>query len=207
MKRGLTIVELLIVCTLFFGLMTLVAMFLVRGKRLAVKTEVLGRVQHQASVLARKLSRDLNRGTRTEWEWADGSLIFLSSAPVNSSDPPIEFEAGTGRILWKKWVAYYLNPDTNQVLKYESPLETPTADPATAPRVWLTEDLPGLPPSQGRPVAREILSFFPSRPAGPNLIMFEIRAFGEVPLGNMGEAQKRVEVGISTLVRVEAVSP
>jgi hypothetical protein len=204
-RRGVSIVEVLVVSVLLFGLLTLLAMFLVRGKKLAVKTETVGRVQHQASVLARKLSRDLYRGTWEGSQWEDGALIFLSSKPVNPIEPPVDFEPGTGKTMWKKWIAYYLDRNTNEVLRYESPLAAPTADPITAPLAWLLADLPPVTP--GRPMARGISSFVPAGAGGARTIRFSIVAFGDVPLGNLGAAEKRVEVGISTLVQVSMVTP
>lgn len=207
-SRAVTIVELLIVATLFFGLLSLVTMFMVRGKRMSVRTETLSQVQNEAVKLTRKLAEDLNRGTLgggVSGEWGNGSLIFLSSKPLDSSlGPVLEFDTASGAVVWKQWVAYYLDPTKSEVRRFSQPLPTPVSDPLLATGGWVLADLPGLPSSNGTVVALGIVEFFPTGRTLDDAMEFSVKARGEVPLGNIGEAEKIVEVAMSTMIRMGA---
>ena len=103
-SRGFTITELLIVSVLFFSLLSLATMFMMRGKRVSVKTETLCRVQNEAVKLTRKLTQDLNRGTMKDGtgQYDLDGLIFLSSRPVDpDAEAEMTFDNTTGKIVWK----------------------------------------------------------------------------------------------------------
>jgi hypothetical protein len=206
--RGVSVVEVLIVAVLFFGLLSLVASFLVKGKRLAVRTESLSSVQQEAVKLTRALAQDLNRGTQIDMRWASGALVFLSSKAVDpTSEPELEFEAGTGRVVWKQWVGYYLDPASMEVRRFTQALASPSSDPFSITGGLLETDLPGLPSSQGRVVARQILDFVPTGRVAENLMEFRVRAQGQVPLGNLTDQEKIIEVELSTMIRMGTVVP
>ena len=205
--RGVSIAELLIVSILFFSLMSLVTMFMVRGKRMSVRTDTLCRVQNEAIKLTRKLTEDLNRGTiwgGLTGQWQNGGLIFLSSKPLDSSTgPALEFDP-KGRIVWKQWVAYYRDPSTNEVRRFSKPLPSEVSDPALAAGSWMLPDLPGLPPSEGHTVAVGIVEFYPTGRDLEDAMEFLVKGQAEVPLGNLKQAEKLVEVEISTMIRLGA---
>lgn len=204
-RGGVTITELLIVSVLFFSLLSLATMFMVRGKGISVKTETLCRVQNEAVKLTRKLTQDLNRGTMKDatGQYDPNALIFLSSRPVDTTtEPEIEFDNSTGKIVWKQWVAYYRDPDTNQVRRFSKPLSPYVSRPIDASGSWLLADLPGLPPASGQTVAEDITEFFPTGRMTNTAMEFTIRAQREVPLGNMGADEKLVEVEMSTMIRM-----
>ena len=124
-------------------------MFMVRGKRVSVKTETLCRVQNEAVKLTRKLTQDLNRGTMKDGtgQYDLNGLIFLSSRPVDpDTEPEIAFDNTTGKIVWKQWVAYYRDPTGNQVRRFAKPLTPYVSRPIDASGSWVLTDLPGLPP-------------------------------------------------------------
>ena len=204
--RGFSILEMVIVSGLFFGLLALVSAFVVKGKRIAVRTETLASVQHEATKLVRALSQDLGRGTMETPKWSVGSLIFLSSKPVDrSAEPELEFDASSGKVLWKSWVGYHLDPADGKVRRFVSPLATPVAEPIDAPNEWDLTDLPGLDLSTGRIVAKQIIEFVPEGAPSADYIRYRVRARGEVPLGNLSAVEKTVEVELSTTVRLGTV--
>ncbi len=206
----MSIAEVLVVASLFFGLLALVVLFFVRGNRLAVRSEMFGRVQNEAILLTRALSRDLYQSTWEWTQWDDGQLIFLSSRPLSAnagSEPAVEFESGTGRVIWKKWVAYILDDETGRVLRYEEPMSPPRADLTGVTSPFELADLSDLEQSQMRVVARQISSFVPEGLVGPNLVRFRVVARGELPLGNLSEDEKVIEVGMVTSIRLNQSTP
>ena len=203
--RGVTIAELLIVSVLFFSRLSLATMFMMRGKRVSVKTETLCRVQNEAVKLTRKLTQDLNRGTMKDGtgQYDLNGLIFLSSRPVDpDTEAEIAFDTTTGKIVWKQWVAYYRDPTVNQVRRFSKPLTPYVSRPIEATGSWVLPDLPGLPPKEGLTVAEDITEFFPTGRMTDTAMEFTIRAQREVPLGNMTDKEKLVEVEISTMIRM-----
>lgn len=197
--------ELLIVSVLFFGLLTLVSVFVVRGKRLAVKTESFASVQREAIKLARAIGEDFNRATDKQHNYNNDTVMFLSSKPVDqATEPVLEFDAATGQVLWKQWVAYYLHEPEKVVKRFNKPLPTPVSDPLFATGAWDMTEFPtlALSPNEGRAMAKGITEFAVSRALGPNMWEFRIVAEGEVPLGNMSKEDKKVRVEIETGVRL-----
>lgn len=196
-------VETLIVSSLFFGLLTLLVAFFIKGNRMAVKTEAMSRVQHEASRLSRAVASDLYQGTWKWCQWSDGALIVLSSRPNEDDDPELEFEALTGAVVWKKWVAFVLDPTTGEVRRYEVKLHSETADLSTLPLPALNlTDLPGLDPSKGKVVGRDILEFAPMGSPSSGTIEFRVKAGTEVALGNLKPEEKAVEIALSTTIRL-----
>lgn len=198
-------IELLIVATLFFALLALVSSFMVKGKGLAVRTETLATVQREAQKLVRALATDLGRGTMSVPQWESGALIFLSSKSMNDSEPELEFSDTDGRVVWKSWVAYYLDPDTKTVRRFQTALPTYVTEPADAQLVWTLPDLPTLDQSTGKIMANGIIDFVPTGNPSPDHVLYTVRAEGTVPLGNLSEAEKKIEVEISTVVRLGTV--
>lgn len=201
--RGVSVVETLIVSALFFGLLTLLVAFFMKGNRMAVKTEAMSRVQHEASRLARAVAGDLYQGTWKWSQWSNGNLIVLSSRPNDVSEPALEFKPLTGEVLWKKWVAFVLDPNSGEVRRHEVPLASNTADLTTVPLPMLNlPDLPTLPPGGGRVVGRNILEFAPMGSPTSGTIEFRVKAGTEVALGNLSKEEKVVEVALTTTIRV-----
>lgn len=206
-RRGVSIVELLVIAGLFFGLLSLVALFMVRSKRYAVRTEVLSRVQQEAVKLSRKLSEDVNRGTISGITsmWSSDGVVFLSSKPVDATtEPALEFDPSTGQVVWKQWVAYHRDSDSKEVRRFSKPLPTPVSDSRIATDIWDLSELPGLPKNTGKIVATNIVEFFPTGRDTDNTMEWKIKASGELPLGNLSQAEKIVEVEIFTMIRMGA---
>ena len=74
--------------------------------------------------------------------------------------------------------------------------------PIDATGSWVLTDLPGLPPKEGLIVAEDIAEFFPTGRMTDTAMEFTIRAQREVPLGNMSDNEKLVEVEFSTMIRM-----
>lgn len=192
---------------LFFGLLSLVAMFMVRSKRYAVRTEVLSNVQQEAVKLSRKLAEDVNRGTVSGITsmWSSDAVVFLSSKPVDAdTEPALEFNQSTGQVVWKQWVAYYRDPSTNIVRRFSKPLATPVSDSVAAQGIWDLSELPGLPPNTGKVVATNIAEFHPTGRETANTMEWKITASDELPLGNLTAEEKLVEVEMYTMIRMGA---
>lgn len=202
-RAGISVVETLIVSALFFGLLTLLVAFFVKGQRMAVKTEAVSRVQHEASRLSRAVASDLYQSTWKWSQWSDGALIVLSSRPGEDDEPALEFQPLTGEVLWKKWVAFVLDPTTGEVRRHEVRLNSETADLSTLPLPVLNlTDLPALDPAKGKVVGRDILEFAPMGSHSSGTIEFRVKAGTEVALGNLKPEEKMVEVALSTTIRL-----
>ncbi len=199
--------EVLIVAVLLFSLLSLVTNFLVKGKRMTVKTEALSSLQREATKLSRALGRDLARACGDRYQWGTEGIIFLSTKSTDSAQPTLEFDSATGMVLWKKWVAYSLDSETQTVRRYTQDLAGPTPDQFAPPSAWDLADLAGLPVNEGKTVANNILEFVPTGKADSQSMEFRIVAVGRVPLGNMAEKDKELRVEIKTMLRLGSVAP
>ena len=110
-------------------------------------------------------------------------------------------------VLWKKWVAYSLDSETQTVRRYTQDLAGPTPDQFAPPSAWDLADLAGLPVNEGKTVANNILEFVPTGKADSQSMEFRIVAVGRVPLGNMAEKDKELRVEIKTMLRLGSVAP
>lgn len=203
----MTIIEVLIVSTLFLGLLILVTTFMVKGKRMATKTESLASLQREVTALSRSLGRDLARATADRFQWGKQGIIFLSSKSADSDQPNLEFDTNTGSVKWRQWMAYSLDEKTQTVRRYSQALATPTGDQFAPASAWDLADLSGLPIGEGKVMGRQILEFIPTGKADSQSLEFRIVAGGEVPLGNLSEQEKEIKVEVKTTLRLGSVKP
>ena len=187
------------------GLMVLLAQFLSKGSKYAHRTETISGVQREATKLTRALSLDLSRSTVDRFQWGAGSMIFLSSRSVDSNAPAVEFDPVTGGVMWREWAAYYLDQSAHVVRRFQQALAPPTSDPIAPDSLWQLADLPDLPQDQGRVVARNIEDFSPTGKATSQSIEIKVVAKDVLKVGNVSNAEKNVQVEISTIIRLGSV--
>lgn len=202
-RRGFSLLEAAVVLGLVLTLMVLLTMYFVRGNRYAVETETYATVQRASNQLLRRVTNDLYRATKAYLHVEpDGrALWFLCFEPAQSDQPFLEFQETDGQIVWKKWVCYYRDPDTNVVTRAEQAL-----DPATAN--LLVEPLPAVDLDHFQSstavsrteVARDVVSFLVSATEGGVLVSLTSRK--EAPLTETTDSQRTVEVSASHQVRL-----
>ena len=126
--RGFTILETVLVMSILSGLMLLVTIFFSRARHYTSETETYSRVQRQANICIRKLADAFYSASRKYTQYYGNSVIFLSSDPVQSTDPRLEFDPLTGKIMWKKWMLFAHDAAKEEVYSEQVPLDSPTAE-------------------------------------------------------------------------------
>jgi hypothetical protein len=185
------------VMTLTLALMTLMALFLVRGQRYAAEIETYSSVQSSANTLLRKMTDDIYRSSADQVVVGGSGLIFLSFGPTDDDQPPLELEATTGKILWKKWVAYYLDGPSETIYRGELPLADTLTDlsVAAAPAVDLAT-FPSAPGVSLRTLPGKVKAFSVTQMG--DRIRLRLRTRGMAPISARTDAQREVEVSVET---------
>jgi len=129
MSRGFSLIELVVTSALLLfltGGITLVTMNGMRYFRLGYAYQT---AQQQALVAMRKLVDELQNSRRDSVSSSSSPspephLVFLSARPPEPTTGALVHDVD-GRLLWQKWVCYYLTTD-RQLVRTERPLdETP----------------------------------------------------------------------------------
>lgn len=196
-SRGTTLIELCLVFAMVGVIMTLVSLYFVRARHYASDTETYSTVQRQANLALRRLTDAFYKGSK-EWDQYYGdSVIFLSSEALTPSEPDLEFDAMTGEIVWKKWVCFYHDPVSQQIIRAEQPLALPTSnlltqpEPEVSPEYFRTESA-----LTRRTVARDVKNFQVVGTGTSYEVTVTCEAFSPVP--GKSEEEKRVEVTVTT---------
>lgn len=158
---GLTIIEVVIFTTILFGLMSILTLFLIKGRHYARQTESYGFSQREATKIIRKASDDLYQGTSKYFNLGANSFYFLSSRPLNN-EAPVEFDLNTGGTLWKSWVcySYSYDPAEQEVTRSMILLTSPTSNLTSAPLPNVTlANFIAAQPSDRQAVGRGVHSF------------------------------------------------
>lgn len=200
-RRGVTVVELLIVMSLMSVLLSLVALYFRQARHYTSETETYARVQRQANRTLRRITSDLYLGTKNFSQVYGDSMYFPSSDALNEGDPPIEFSPLSGRVMWKSWVGYFLEPSESALYRVQIPFNSPISEPTQSP-------LPAVDPIAFRapevasrsPVAKNISAFEVTR-AG-SIFFFRVSARDLSPVPRASEADKVVEVTVETQVQL-----
>jgi hypothetical protein len=200
-SRGFTLVEGLIVCTLLLGMMGLVAAFFSRGQRYTVETNSYATVQRDANEILRKVSDDLYRATTNQCRPGPGSIVFLSYGPTDADQPPLELENPGGKILWKKWVGYYLDAPSKTMYRTEVPLDDKTSDLMTAPDPDVDDAYVRSEPGLARRPCGHGVSSFVVTPS-PTRFRIALTTTGAANLTGWDENQRKIEVTVSTEISV-----
>lgn len=198
---GFTVVEVAMVMTLTLTLLTLMGMYMVRGQRYAAETETYSSVQSSANTLLRRITNELYRSSSKQVVVEPGGLIFLSFGPTAAEEPgrDLELDPETGKIIWKKWVGFYFDENSETVLRGELALEEKILDLDTP--VEPAMDLPTfrvLPTVRRHPEPGRVKSF--SATLIGNRVRLRLRTHGVAPVVTHTEEQKQVEVSVETEV-------
>lgn len=202
--RGVTLLEAVIVFSLMAGLMTLVTMFFVRGQRYTIATETYATVQRQATAVLGRITDEMYKGARRQMVVGTDNrdVVFLSFSPVDPAgpeEPAVQFESTTGRLVWKKWVAFTYDESSKEVRRVEVPLASPVTDLAVP--VVPEPDLPALRTSStARPIGRDVSRFEVYPSAGGVSVSVTVGRL--MPVAALSEAQKDVSVNVKMEVNL-----
>ena len=198
---GFTLIEAAIVFALMAALMTLVSMYFVRGQRYQADTETYATVQKNSSVVLRKVTSDLYTGTVKEMQVspAEDAVWFLSSRPNGPDQPFLQFDAKTGKIVWRKWVCYYYDSVGKALVRAEVPLDPPDSEllmpPTPAVSLAFFQTSPSV---TKQPVGRRVNEFRVGRTTKGVIVSLSTQA--EAPLTNTEANDRLVQVQISSEV-------
>jgi prepilin-type N-terminal cleavage/methylation domain-containing protein len=200
-KRGFSIIETVLVMSILSTLLMLVAFFFVRARHFTSDAETYSRVQRQANLSLRRITDDLTSASKTWHQYFGTSVVFLSTEPNNATDPRLEFDSATGKVLWKKWVCYYYDASQRSIIRSEIPLQTPVSDLTTKPlpNVDLV-DFESAPAQKRRQIARDVKLFDVTGTGDSFIISVTCEATSPVP--GRQQSDKMVEVTVTTEVNL-----
>lgn len=203
---GFTLVETSIVLSLLMVLMTLLAVYLARGRRISAETETYASVHDQASVLLRRISDELFRASHHYFDPTDGSGVTMLSygpvsRPADPDEPFIEFEPINGKILWKKWVCFFLDGE-GTIMRVEEKLASPDSELLVKPLPDVdTSYFRSLPMSSLQPISRKVKSFQVSL-SSERTVTISVTTLAKTPVATAQESDKEVEIQVSTEVNL-----
>ena len=199
--RAFTLLEAAIIFSLMALVMVLVTMYFVRAQRYAADTEAYASVQRDATVVLRKVSSDLYAATLKEIGYSDDqdAVWFLSSRASAPGQSFVEFREETGRIVWRKWVCYYFDAASGELVRAERALDSPDSEllnsPTPTPSLAYFRTSPDV---LRQPVGRKLKAFRVSPTTkGVNVAL---TTHGEAPVTNSTAEQRLVECSLATQV-------
>ncbi len=197
--RGFTLVEAGVVLSLLAVLMTLVALYFVRGRRYTAQTETYAGVQRTANQIVRRVTDDLYRGSAQQSQTNSNSVLFLSFSLPGGSEPYLTLEPTSGKILWQKWVGYYHDPVRQAVIRTEVPLDSPTSDVMISPEPEIA--LTDLPTVSGphQPFGEGQVRDFSVRSTGKRFVV-SLTAHGVAPESGASDSEREVSVTVTSEV-------
>ncbi len=154
MKRGFTLVEVLISGALLFTLIALSVRVFVPALTIWRRNQAKATVQQAALQTAYRIRHDVFHSAPGVMQVKPRLLVVLSAG-----EPPA-FDQD-GQPLWSEWVGYWLDDD-GRLWRFTRPIP-PTPDAPTTVPTGLPSDADLT--DHGRIVARDVLSFIPT--AGP----------------------------------------
>ena len=126
-KPSFTLVQILVVIICFFIVLgALYAVYSV-GMHYLRMAQVQSRLQQQASVAMQKVSRELSTSLDdahiTKASATPPFVWFLSTESLTGTSPILSFNYDSaGRLEWRKWVCFFLDSSTQQLIRSELPL-------------------------------------------------------------------------------------
>lgn len=110
-RRGVTLVEILVVVAVFALLMGVIGAVSVLVQRHQRQARQISEAHRQVGSCIRELATELGFGHHESWttNGAEG-YWFLSSRPGESEERLPGFEVVTGELLWHGWVAIWREP-------------------------------------------------------------------------------------------------
>lgn len=158
--RGFTILEMVIIFSLLLLLLSLTALYFVKGQRYLADVEAYSTLQRESSLTLRHITTRLARSTprhmvakTQEDATEDPSYVyFLSFEPYDPIEPYILFDGPVHQVVWRKWVCLFHAPEEEQIKVAYIPLISSTHDLSSkpAPDVDYASFLSAKPQSLGR---------------------------------------------------------
>lgn len=203
-RRAFSLMELMLGMSVLSAFLVMTYFTLAQGIRYVKETDSYAYPQKEGAVLVRKLSEELSN-SHERWVipgLGSGSIRFLSAESPETQASTLEFNASSGRIVWKKWVAYVWNPTQQRVTRYEMPLSPTTSDLTNEPDPGiLPDEFPTQPNLRSRVVGRNIVDFR-ILPSGTSQHTLTVTAEKQVPVATRGKIPERVRVTMTATVVV-----
>lgn len=161
-RRAFSLLELMVGMSIVLLFLAVSYFTLAQGVRYVKETDTYAYPQKEGTVLVRKLSEELSN-SHERWVIPGlqaASIRFLSAENPDNQSSRLDFDAVTGRPVWKKWVCYLWDSTTKQVTRYEVPLTPATAALTNEPAPsYLPDTFPTLSNARRRVVGRDIVDF------------------------------------------------
>lgn len=201
-KRAFSLMELMIGMAVLTAFLAMTYFTLAQGIRYVKQTDSYAYPQKEGAVLVRRLSEELGN-SHERWVIPglnSGSIRFLSAENPETQSSMLQFSASSGRIIWKKWVAYVWDPTLQTVTRYEMPLTPTTSDLTSEPDPGtLPNDFPTVPNLRKRIVGRNVVDF-KIMPSGTSQHTMTVTTEKQVPVSTRGTIPERVRVTMSATV-------
>lgn len=129
-RRGITVIETLIVCTLL-GLLTtgMVMMFASYGRHVQLTQQRNDYIDQAQKGLSR-LEQEMSNSSATYLVMGTNSVIF-PSAQLSLASPLVL--NSDGKLVWQRWICYAVDTKTREFWRAESTIASPAITPGTAP--------------------------------------------------------------------------
>jgi len=201
-RRGFSILELMVGMSIVLLFLSISYFTLAQGVRYVRETDTYAFPQKEGAVLVRKLSEELSN-SHERWVIPGlqaASVRFLSAENPDNQTTRLDFDAVTGRPLWKKWVCYAWNSITKQVSRYEVPLAPTTANLTNEPNPnYLPDVFPTLSNARRRVVGRDIVDF-KVVPSGTSQHTVTVTSERLIPVASRKTTPERVRVTLRATV-------
>lgn len=201
-KRAFSLLELMVGMAVLVSFLSMTYFTLAQGVRYVKETDSYAYPQKEGAVLVRKISEEL-ANSHERWVipgLSSGSIRFLSAENPETQVSTLDFNASSGSIIWKKWVAFVWNPTLQAVTRCELPLSPTTSDLTTEPDPgYLPDEFPTLPNVRKRVVARNIVDFR-IVPSGTGQHTLTVTSEKQVPVASRGNKPERVRVTMSATI-------
>jgi hypothetical protein len=131
--RGFSLFETVVSLGLLFGLLAGVGLACAIGLRYFHQTRAYTEVQQEAAKAVEWLVRDLGNTIPANLEAVNGSAPYVKMLCAEPADEPDFRYTPDGRLIWQKWLGYYLAGD--ELKRSEVALEDPppVVNPLPAP--------------------------------------------------------------------------
>lgn len=201
---GITLIEVSIVLSLTLILMTILGTYLTKGQRFSLETDSYATVHNQASVVLRRVSDELFRSSHRYLHTDGSGVTMLSYGQVSGSDPDepfIEFEPINGKILWKKWVGFFLD-ESGRIVRGQERLVSPDSELLVKPLPNVdTAYFRSLPADRLQPISRQVKKFEVIN-SSERTMTISLTTWAKTPVATMQESDKDVEITVTTEVNL-----
>lgn len=165
---GFTLLEVMVYATLSIALLGGVTLYVQSGLQLYRSGDSYKEAQKDAMLTLRKMTGELANSTFASKaggerivfpEEAEHLVIFPSADDLGTNEDSQVWvhDETTGDLLWRKWVMFSLNQETNTLEKRESPMKRVSKENLGQPPV--PEDFSGIVQSYGRNIDQVTISW------------------------------------------------